>query len=694
MRIKLILFSTIAQSKVPPPKPTVFHGRNKEVEQLVAQTMVPSGAPLGIVGPGGIGKTTLALKVLHDDRVRAHFGRQRFFITCEGANGPEEVLFQLATKLGIRPSQNMYLWSAVLDELHSRQRTLLVLDNFETIWSPTNEVTREASEIFLAQLVVNDELTVIVTTRGNTLPESFTWSNIKTAELDTLSSTAALQTFEDLSYIEPAILEANRERDALVVLLREVDYMPLAVTLLARLDDLPSRLLREWREHYTEVLEADRHDGTRRELSVQVSIKISLTHLPTETVDIRPRQLLSVLGQLPAGLFQSVANELHSTITNLDSAKQVLLRHSLVYSGGLGELRMLSPVRHYVNHILPMTNAIRSATEQIYMNICHAPPHPTLFGSDGPTYDLELPNIVGILSVGLDRPTEELASAVFHLAAYCLHRGYSCLRMLRQLLPHLGHDILQSAECLKAIAYDHRAAGENDSALEHFERAADLFAEAGEISMQAIVRHSLARLYTQLGRQEDGDREMSRSQQLLRRSDASYFAVPSPEEDLAVAEDRLRAARADYLQAGDPAAVAATTVRILEMVKARGDHEEYTQELELSVEISDKSMPGSSMTALLQTQLAESYLENGVIDAAESLLIEAHTAATDHNERHILGSITRAFGRLRHLQGRFYEASELFHTAARFFRECGWDTEVQMCEQRAGELLVEAGNVK
>ena len=86
--------------------------------------------------------------------------------------------------------------------------------------------------------------------------------------------------------------------------------MPLAITLLARLDDLPSRLLRECSEHYTEVLEADRHDGTRRELSVEVSIKISLARLPPETVHVRPRQLLSVCGQLPAGLSPAFSDRL------------------------------------------------------------------------------------------------------------------------------------------------------------------------------------------------------------------------------------------------------------------------------------------------------------------------------------------------------------------------------------------------
>ena len=169
-----------------------------------------STAPLGIVGPGGIGKTTLALKVLHDARVRQRFGRQRFFLTCEGASDADEVLGQLAIKLDVQRSQNVALWSTVLDELRSRQRVFLVLDNFESIWSPTNQELREAAEIFLAQLAVLDEITIVVTTRGNLLPENFTWANVDTAELDTLSSTAARLTFTDLSYLEPHVLGSER----------------------------------------------------------------------------------------------------------------------------------------------------------------------------------------------------------------------------------------------------------------------------------------------------------------------------------------------------------------------------------------------------------------------------------------------------------------------------------------------------
>ena len=675
--------SKISQSSVPPAKPTVFHGREREVERLVIKAIAPCSAPLGIIGPGGIGKTALALNVLHDTRVRQYFSKQRLFVSCEDASSTSDVLGQLALKLGIRPSQDIPLWPAVLDKLRLRQRTLLILDNFETIWSPTDQALRDDAEIFLAQLVVLDELTLLVTTRGNYLPSDFTWANVDTAELDTLSSTAARHTFEDLSYIEPDILGSEPESEALTKLLREVDFVPLAITLLARLDDLPSRLLREWSEHYTEILEADRHDSTRRELSVEVSIKISLAHLPAESDDTQPRRLLSVLGQLPAGLFPAVSAKLRLAIHNIDPASQDLLRHSLVYRGGWGELRLLSPVRHHVSRILPVSSTTQSTINHVYLEVAVAAP---LDGrgnrTEWPGYDLEIPNIMSVFSTAVDHPSADLSQSVTFFATYCTAHGHSCLSLLHKLLPRIQHEPESAARCLLAIAFQYRAIWELGPAIEALEQAGEICAEVDHRLFETIARKGLVDLCASSSRDHDADRHRVRFEQLTQESSGlSHLAAVLPGEGAAAAEQRFKDSRLSCIQNGDTAGAIKWSEKIMHLVSERNDFEEYTAELEFVHAFGVQETSKSAILAVYKVRLALEYVAVNRLDGAESLLIEAHASLLEHNDPNAFANLTRVFGLLRLKQHLLDDAIELTQAASRLFREVGDRETAEQCDQ-------------
>jgi len=661
--------------------------------------MVPCTAPIGIVGPGGIGKTTLALKVLHDPRVKQCFGRQRFFLTCEGANSVDEVLAQLASKLEIQRSHDVPLWPALLDNLRSRQRVLVLLDNFESIWSPTNDELREASEVFLAQLAVLDELTLLVTTRGNLLHESFTWANVDTAELETLSSNAARLTFTDLSYLEPHVLESESEANALTKLLREIDFMPLAITLLARLDDLPSRLLREWSEHYTAVLEADHHDGTRRELSVEVSIKISLAHLPAESANFRPRQLLSVMGQLPAGLFPGISIKLRPTIPNSDLAAQELLRHSLVYTGGHGELRMLSPVRYYVCASIPMSAATLSAVDEIYTSIARANPPAERSDVDGPAYDVELPNMFQVLATGLDRRSDlGLVDTILELAAYCGNRNQPCLQLLQKLAPRVQHSRPTKANFLLAIAVHYKMTGELHLAVQSAEQSAELCAELEEKALEAAARIVLFGLFLLLGRSEDSNKQYAAAQELMRESQLSVFEYrirPNQGDDIVLAEQRFRADREVHLRAGDGFAFARMSDLILELVRERGDLTAFIKELEYVVMLGDQMQPasGSQWLVAMKVLLAGQYLECGIVDGVEDLLIEAYALQSQFNDSVGLARVAHVLATLYKTLHRFSEGVELMEAAARYYGEAGITTWAAQCEREATEMRTQMRTV-
>ena len=605
----------------------------------------------------------------------------------------DEVVATLANKLDVQRPQNAPVWPAVLENLRSRQRLLILLDNFESIWSSRNEELRDASEVFLAQLAALDELTLLVTTRGNVLPESCTWANIDTAELDTLSSTAARMTFNDLTCLKPRILESGPEANALTELLREIDFMPLAITLLARLDDLPSLLLREWSEHYTAVLETDHHDGTRRELSVEVSIKISLAHLPAESVHVRPRQLLSALGQLPAGLFSDVSTELQSTIPNIDLAAQDLLHHSLVYLGVHGELRMLSPVRHYVSASLPILDATLSALDKIYIAIANARPASDRMYSDGPAYDVELPNAVSILISTLDRRSDgEPVRAILTLSPYCAAREQPCLPLLRKLLPRLGHSCIEKAQCEMSIGYHYRFSADPGLGIPFLERAAELFAELGEKQFEARCREGLAQQLRGQGLQESGDQQAAKAEILLRESSSygSYLEMAIPGEDAALIEQQFRDARDDRIRVGDVIAVCDLSDRILEILYEQGDTVALIKELELVVALEEQMQPASTLLGMTKIRLAEQYLHCDNPDTAERLLIEACALMTQHNYHEGLVSVTCSLAHVRVVQCRFSEGAELLEAAARLCRERGIETDATDYDTLAKKMWLQA----
>jgi class 3 adenylate cyclase/predicted ATPase len=126
-----------------PAQTTPFIGRSPEVEELINIVANSDNRLVTIVGPGGMGKTRLALEVAKrqlDARTggngRPLFPDGIFFIALSGVESVEDVLPAVAEavafKLAEKDPANRSIERQVLDYLR-RKRLLLILDNYEQL---------------------------------------------------------------------------------------------------------------------------------------------------------------------------------------------------------------------------------------------------------------------------------------------------------------------------------------------------------------------------------------------------------------------------------------------------------------------------------------------------------------------------------------------------------------------------------
>jgi predicted ATPase len=117
-----------------PTRLTSFVGRKRELQELAE--LIEASRLLTLTGPGGIGKTRLAVELAR--RVRVQFPGGVWWVDLGQAPDPDSVLDEVARILGVRTSAGVELGDAVIRAL-SRRKALLLLDNCEQLVSAVAE---------------------------------------------------------------------------------------------------------------------------------------------------------------------------------------------------------------------------------------------------------------------------------------------------------------------------------------------------------------------------------------------------------------------------------------------------------------------------------------------------------------------------------------------------------------------------
>ncbi len=238
-----------------PVPPTALIGRAQEVAEGIGLLRERGARLLTVTGPGGVGKTRLALQLAHD--LRDTFADGLAWIDLTAIRDPALVPQVVAQTLGLPEHVDHSFLEQVRAFLHNKQ-FLLLLDNFEQV--------REAAD-FVAELLVGcPRLQVLLTSR--------TPLHLRAERqlvLTPLTRAAAMALFQERTQgMQPGMEDHS---PTVASICDQLDRLPLAIELAAahtRLLSLP--LVLERLANRLQFLRGGARDLPERQRTMQAAI--------------------------------------------------------------------------------------------------------------------------------------------------------------------------------------------------------------------------------------------------------------------------------------------------------------------------------------------------------------------------------------------------------------------------------------
>jgi predicted ATPase/class 3 adenylate cyclase len=355
-----------------PTQASTFIGRETELREIRESIERESVRLLTLTGPGGTGKTRLALRVAADEIDR--FDHGVFFIDLSAIRDTQAVLASIARTVGLAETADGSLLAELERQLH-QQRVLLVLDNFEQVMAAAPTAIELLSGCPRLKLLVTSREALHV--RGEQVyavpPLSLPQAGREPPNAAELAGYEAIQLFVVRAQaVRPDFRLTNQNSAAIADICLRVDGLPLAIELAtARINLFSPEELRERLGSRLALLRGGPRDLPSRQRTLRATIEWSYQLL--ESGERRLFELLSVFSVAGFDAVEAVAEELDwLTETDLDTLDGLasLLDKSLIHKvdpdDSASRLVMLETIREYATERLDELPEFAAAARQAH----------------------------------------------------------------------------------------------------------------------------------------------------------------------------------------------------------------------------------------------------------------------------------------------------------------------------------------
>jgi predicted ATPase len=339
-------------SNLPTPG-TAFVGRDKERKAIAELLLREDVRLVTITGPGGIGKSRLALEVARD--VNEKFPSGVYFVPLSAVNDPALIAFAITQSLKIKETANKGPLEALRDYLQNSLRApmLLLIDNFEHLV--------EAAPALAELLTVTPNLKMLVTSRSPlrvrhehefAVPPLALPGDRSLSAREMLNEYSAISLFvQRATAVKPGFELTEENAPIVAEICARLDGLPLAIELAAaRIKLLTPAAMRTRLERSLQLLTGGARDLPARQQTLRQAIDWSYDLL-TEAEQRLFRRLSVFLGGCTLEAVESVCDTKQDlgidVLDGMSSMVDKSLARQTEQADGEPRFVMLETIREY-----------------------------------------------------------------------------------------------------------------------------------------------------------------------------------------------------------------------------------------------------------------------------------------------------------------------------------------------------------